>query len=102
MNNEKYDDAVLQFEEFKKETPNMELSKRADKGIIGCYYAQDPSSTKEGVSVVQSDSNINFGTSSYGVNYFGDEMTIIYAVAGPNGIVKDQKYQHLPVLFFFE
>ncbi|PCI98251.1 MAG: hypothetical protein COB15_06295 [Flavobacteriales bacterium] len=93
MNNEKYDDAVLQFEEFKKETPNMELSKRADKGIIGCYYAQDPSSTKEGVSVVQSDSNINFGTSSYGVNYFGDEMTIIYAVAGPNGIVKDEKYQ---------
>jgi outer membrane protein OmpA-like peptidoglycan-associated protein/tetratricopeptide (TPR) repeat protein len=91
MKNEKYEEALVQFDEFKKETPDMELSKRADKNIVGCYYAQDPSSTHEGSSVTLSDSTMNFGTSSYGVNYFGDEMTIVFAAAGPNGIVKDEK-----------
>ena len=91
MKNEKYDDAVVQFEEFKKETSNMELSKRADKDIIGCYFAQDGSSTNESVTVTPSDSNMNFGTSSYGVNYFGDEMTVIFSAAAPNGTVKDEK-----------
>ncbi len=91
MKNEKYEEAVVQFEEFKKETPDMELSKRADKDIVGCYFAQDPSSTNNGATVSLSDSNMNFGTSSYGVNFFGDEMTIIFSAAGPNGIVKDEK-----------
>lgn len=93
MKNEKYEEALIQLEEFKKETPNMELSKRADKDVVGCYYAQDPSSTNDEVNVNLSDSNLNFGTSNYGVNYYGDEMTIIYASAGPNGIVKDEKSQ---------
>lgn len=93
MNNEKYDDAILQFEEFKKETSDMDLAKRADKGILGCYYAIDPSSTMNSVEVVLSDSNINFGTSTYGLNYFGDETTFIFAAAGPKGVVKDEKYQ---------
>ena len=93
MKNEKYEEALVQLEEFKMETPNMELSKRADKDVVGCYYAQDASSTNQGIEVNLSDSNLNFGTSTYGVNYFGDEMTIIFAAAGPNGIVKDEKSQ---------
>ncbi len=91
MKNEKYEEAMVQFEQFKKETPDMTLSKRADKDIVGCFYAQDQSSTIEGVEVVPSDSNMNFGTSSYGANYFGDEMTLIFAAAAPNGTVKDEK-----------
>jgi OOP family OmpA-OmpF porin len=91
MKNEKYDEAVVQFDEFKNETPDMELSKRADKDIVGCYFAQDGSSTNEGVTVSPSDSNMNFGTSSYGVNYFGDEMTIVFSAAGPEGTIKDEK-----------
>ena len=73
MKNEKYEEASIQFEEFKKETPNMDLSKRADKGIIGCFFAQDGSSNNPSASITLADSNLNFGTSSYGVNYFGDE-----------------------------
>lgn len=93
MKNNKYEEALVQFDEFKKETPDMDLSKRADKNIIGCYYAQDQSSTNDDVTVTPSDSNVNFGTSSYGVNYFGDEMTIIFSAAGSKGIVKDEKSQ---------
>lgn len=91
MKNEKYEEALAQFDEFKKETPDMDLSKRADMGVIGCYYAQDPNSTNEDVTVSPSDSNMNFGISSYGVNYFGDEMTIVFSASGADGTVKDEK-----------
>lgn len=91
MKNEKYEEAIKQLEKFKMETPDMVLSKRADKDIVGCYFAQDPSSTNDGVTVNLSDSNMNFGTSSYGVNYFGDETTLIFSAAGPNGVIKDEK-----------
>lgn len=94
MKNEKYDEASSQFEEFKKETPNMDLSKRADKGIIGCFFAQDESSNNPESKIALADSNLNFGTSSYGVNYFGDETSIIFSAAGPNGVIEDEKTQN--------
>jgi outer membrane protein OmpA-like peptidoglycan-associated protein len=93
MKNGKYDEAQVQFDEFKKETPNMDYAKRADKGIIGCFYAQDPSSDNPEVDVVLADTNMNFGTSSYGVNYFGDETSVIFSAAGPGGVVEDEKTQ---------
>jgi outer membrane protein OmpA-like peptidoglycan-associated protein/tetratricopeptide (TPR) repeat protein len=93
MKNEKYEDALVQFEEFKKETPDIELSKRADKNIIGCYFTQDPSSTNQEITAKQCDSTLNFGTSSYGANYFGDEMTLIFSASGSDGVVTDEKTQ---------
>jgi outer membrane protein OmpA-like peptidoglycan-associated protein/tetratricopeptide (TPR) repeat protein len=94
MKNEKYDEASIQFEQFKKETADMEMSARADKNIMGCYYATDPSSTIEGINLQQSDTNINIGTSSYGLNFFGDEMSYIFSAAGPNGVITDEKKQN--------
>ena len=94
MNNEKYEEAIKQFEQFKTETPDMELSKRADKGVVGCYYAQDPSSTNGGVNVTPSDTNLNFGTSSFGANYYGDEITLVFAASGPNGTIIEEKNEN--------
>lgn len=94
MRNKKYDEALIQFEAFKQETPNMDLAKRADKDMIGCYFAQDESSTNKDASVVLADTNMNFGTSSYGVNYFGDETSVIFSAAGPGGTIKDEKTQN--------
>lgn len=94
MNNGKYDEASKQFEEFKKETPNMDLAKRADKNLVGCFYAEDPSSENPNVQVNLSDTNLNFGTSSYGVNWFGDETSIIFSAAGPDGVIEDEKTQN--------
>ncbi|PJA07557.1 MAG: hypothetical protein COX70_06250, partial [Flavobacteriales bacterium CG_4_10_14_0_2_um_filter_32_8] len=94
MKNEKYEAAIQQLEQFKAETPDMVLAKRADKDIVGCSYAQDPSSTNEGINVNQSDSNLNFGTSSFGANYYGDEITLVFAASGPNGTIKDEKNEN--------
>ncbi|MCB0402909.1 MAG: OmpA family protein [Flavobacteriales bacterium] len=94
MRNGKYDDALKQFEAFKQETSNLEMAKRADKGILGCYFAEDPSSENPEAEVLPADSNMNFGTSSYGVNYFGDETTLIFSAAGPGGTIDDEKTQN--------
>lgn len=93
MKNEKYEEASKQFELFKEETPNIELSKRADKNIVGCFFAQDQSSENPEASIALADSNMNFGTSSYGVNYFGDETSVVFSATGPNGIIDDEKTQ---------
>lgn len=94
MKNEKYDDASAQFEGFKEETADMEMSARADNNIIGCFYATDQVLDNESINLILSDSNINFGTSSYGLNFFGDEMTYIFSAAGPNGTITDEKKQN--------
>jgi outer membrane protein OmpA-like peptidoglycan-associated protein len=94
MKNEKYEEASAQFELFKSETADMEMSARADNNIIGCFYASDASSNNDGINLVLSDTNINFGTSSYGLNFFGDEMSYIFSAAGPNGTITDEKKQN--------
>lgn len=84
MKNNKYDEAIKQFELYKLASINQELLKRSDKNIIGSHYALDESSTKKEITVTKSDSTINKGTSSYSLNYFGDEMTFIYSSAAKN------------------
>ncbi|PJC62670.1 MAG: hypothetical protein CO022_03280 [Flavobacteriales bacterium CG_4_9_14_0_2_um_filter_32_27] len=94
MKNNKYDEAIKQFENYKAESTNQELRKRSDKNIIGCYYALDNSSTKNDIVVTKSDSSINAGTSTYSLNYFGDEMTYVYSTAKsnePNSKKEDQQ-----------
>lgn len=94
MKNEKYPEAIKQLEQFKLETPNMDLAKRADKDIVGCLSAEDPNAINNDVSVNACDSNINIGTSSFGANYFGDETAIVFSAAGPNGVITDAKNQN--------
>lgn len=94
MKNEKYDEAIKQLEQFKLETPNMELAKRADKQIVGCINAQDSNIGSTEAKVSPCDSNINMGSSSFGASYFGDETSIVFSASGPNGIITDAKTQN--------
>ncbi len=84
MKNKKYPAANLQFETTlstateKKDTTMIKLAKLK---ITGCYLAIDPNSTQKGVTVAEHDSVFNSGTSSFAVNYYGDENTIFFGSA---------------------
>lgn len=93
MKNGKYNEAAKQFDLFKKESVDMDFTKRASKDIIGCFYAQDETSTMKEVNVTEADTNLNFGTASFSANYFGDEMSVVFAASSPKGTVTDAKKQ---------
>lgn len=84
MKNKKYPAANLQFEATlstateKKDTNMIKLAKLK---ITGCYLAIDPNSVQKGVTVTERDSVFNTGTSSFAVNYYGDENTIHFSSA---------------------
>ena len=101
MKNEKYQEAITQFEAFKEKSANQHMNERADKNILGCYFATDPGSLNPSVELNLSDSNINFGTSSYGINYFGDELNVIFSAAAPGGTITDEKNQNSSYLSDF-
>lgn len=48
-------------------------------------------SKKETIKLTLLDSNINFETSCFALNYFGDEMSIIFSAAGLNGLTPEGK-----------
>ena len=84
MKNKKYPAANLQFEttlSIATEKNDLEMIKRAKLKINGCYLAIDPSSMQKGVSVAEHDSVFNSGTSSFAVNYYGDENTLHFSAA---------------------
>ncbi|MES2284734.1 MAG: hypothetical protein V4547_03530 [Bacteroidota bacterium] len=84
MKNKKYPAANLQFETTlstaieKKDTAMIKLAKLR---ITGCYLAIDPNSVQKGVTVAERDSVFNTGTSSFAVNYYGDENTLHFSSA---------------------
>lgn len=94
MKNKKYPAANLQFETTlstateKKDTNMIKLAKLK---ITGCYLAIDPNSVQKGVTVTERDSVFNTGTSSFAVNYYGDENTIHFSSA--RDTVPDPKKQ---------
>jgi tetratricopeptide (TPR) repeat protein len=94
MKNKKYPAANLQFETTlstateKKDTNMIKLAKLK---ITGCYLAIDPNSVQKGVTVTERDSVFNSGTSSFAVNYYGDENTIHFGSA--RDTVADPKKQ---------
>lgn len=94
MKNKKYPAANLQFETTlstaieKKDSTMIKLAKLK---ITGCYLAIDPNSVQKGVTVTERDSVFNSGTSSFAVNYYGDENTIHFSSA--RDTVADPKKQ---------
>lgn len=94
MKNKKYPAANLQFEATlntateKKDTTMMKLSKNR---IAGCYLAIDPNNMLKGIEVNEQDSVFNSGTSSFAVNYYGDEKTLHFSSA--RDTVADPKKQ---------
>jgi len=87
MKNEKYDDAVLQFEKYQQENPDTQSAfyKLADKKILNCYFALDPKSTKQGIIINELDTIVNSGSASFAANFFGDNNTIVFTSARKDG-----------------
>ena len=95
MKNKKYPAANLQFEKTanaaeKKDTAMYKLAKNK---IAGCYLAIDPNSMQKGVVVTELDSIFNTGTSSFALNYYGDENNIVFSSARDGNTVTDPKKQ---------
>lgn len=94
MKNKKYPGANLQFETTlstaieKKDSTMIKLAKLR---ITGCYLAIDPNSIQKGVTITERDSVFNTGTSSFAVNFYGDENTIHFSTA--RDTVADPKKQ---------
>ena len=81
MKNEKYDLALQEFKAFVKEYPDKKAPeyKKANKNMKSCTYATSKSSLNTKANVNELDSVINFGTSSFGVNYYGDSTIFVLA-----------------------
>ena len=72
MKNYKYDDAIKQFEQFKKENGNKEnkFYKLADAKIINCEFAKNKENAKKDLYITNLDSVVNIGSTSFGLQIF--------------------------------
>lgn len=90
MNLGMYDEAKTQLEEFieKTDESNPYLNPAINMQA-GCAFAQNSNNTAEGIVVQQMDSVFNRGISSFGVNYYEGELSLIYAAGRKGNMVVD-------------
>ena len=96
MKNKKYPAANLQFEttlSTAKEKKDTAMIKLAKNKIAGCYLAIDPNSMLKGTTVTELDSVFNTGTSSFALNYYGNESNVQFSTARAGNTVVDPKKQ---------
>lgn len=96
MKNKNYAAANLQFEAAlakATEKKDENMIKLAKQKIAGCYMGVDANAMKQGVVVTELDSVFNSGTSSFAVNYYGDESTLQFSSARDGNVVADPKKQ---------
>ena len=71
MYNEKFEDAIVQFEQFQTENPqedNKYYRLSTDK-MASCHFALNPINTKEDIQFRELDSLINAGSTSFGLQF---------------------------------
>ena len=85
MKNYKYDEAISQFEEFKKENgnPDNKFYKLADSKIVNCEFAKNPENGTKKLYITNLDSVVNFGSTSFGMQFYSDEY-MIFSSAHPD------------------
>jgi outer membrane protein OmpA-like peptidoglycan-associated protein len=95
MKNKKYPAANLQFEATANaaEKKDSVMFKLAKLKIAGCYLAIDANSMQKDVVVTELDSVFNAGTSSFAVNYYGDENNVVFSSARDGNTLSDPKRQ---------
>jgi OOP family OmpA-OmpF porin len=97
MKNKNYAAANLQFEAAlakATETKNEPMINLAKQKIAGCYMGVDANAVQKGVIVTELDSLYNTGTSSFALNYYGDESTLQFSAARVGNVVADPKKQN--------
>ena len=95
MNNEKYEEAIVKFEEFiRSGNGSGSLVRVSQLSMTGCFYANDVENYKEGVEVVLADTTVfNSGTSAFAAAYFGGDDRLMFSSARPNGVILDPEQQ---------
>lgn len=96
MRNEKYDEAISLLEGLKKEyrdSSGTEMYGRINKGLMGCYFAQDQGTANKLYTIEKLDSTFNKGVSNYAPNYYGNENTLVFSSGRPGNIITDEKEQ---------
>lgn len=78
MYNGKFEEAQAQFEQFQSEIGDTEnkFYKMSDSKIASCQFAMNPNNVKDKVQVVEMDSLINLGSTSFGMQFVSDEYMI--------------------------
>jgi OOP family OmpA-OmpF porin len=96
MKNKKYSQAKFQLETAMNaaEKTNPQIFKQAQQKIDGCFLAIDSSNLKKGTVVIELDSVINEGTSSFALNYYGDASTIQFTTCREGNVIEDPKKQN--------
>ena len=92
-NNQKYDEAIEQFELFIRSGSESDtLMRTADLLMRGCYFAKNEGSVKMDVDVTIADTSVfNKGTASFATSFFGNENRIMFTSARENGVIVDEE-----------
>lgn len=95
MNNEKYDEAIVQFEEFiRSEYGTDSLVRVSQLSMTGCFFANDVESYNAEVEVIMADTAIfNSGTSAFAAAYFGSDDRLMFSSARLGGVILDPEQQ---------
>lgn len=95
MNNEKYDEAILKFEEFIRSNHSSDsLTRVSQLSMTGCFYANDIENYIADVEVTLADTGVfNSGTSAFAASYFGSDDRLMFSSARSGGVILDPKKQ---------
>ncbi len=83
-------DKILDLAGAKKDSV---LYKEAYNKIAGCYLSTDTTNVKKSIIVTELDSLFNKGTSSFAINYYGDQNHVQYTAAREGNTITDPKTQ---------
>jgi OOP family OmpA-OmpF porin len=80
MSREKYDSAAVQFEQYRRELKDTlsVMGRAADKKLLSCAYAGDPSNISTGVIITELDTVINAGTSNFAPSFYGESDELLF------------------------
>jgi OmpA-OmpF porin, OOP family len=95
MNNNKYEEAITQFEDYIR-SPNAddELIHAAQVAMTGCYLAQEQISKTREISVRLADTSVfNKGTASFATMYFDKDQKLLFTSARSGGVILNEKQQ---------
>ncbi len=89
MNNNKYDEAIAQFEDYiRSPHADIELLHAAQVAMTGCYLAKEEIDKTREISVKMADTAIfNRGTASFATMYFDKDQKLMFTSARAGGVI---------------
>lgn len=100
MNVKKYEQAVIEFENYiRSDNYNDSLLRAAQLSITGCYYAQNEMHFNKEIAISMMDTSVfNKGSSSFAANFFRNENELMFTSARDGGVILDPEKQQSNML----